>query len=279
MDFTHFIITRYNVKLEGWGWDHDISGAATLDESWLKHRYDLFMKYCVPSVATQSCSDFEWLIYISPDTPDEYLQKFNALTSKYPHFSFRPVNGYDESMDDIRRSLSSAKTPYVITPRLDNDDGLGKEYVAHVQRHFVKEDKVIINFLHGNGYDVNRSVLTSMYHMCMNHFTSLIEIRSPDVSNISVRGFAHDDPPSEMKFINLDDKHAWLKIFHDRNLKSQLFGYPVFQSRLHEYFGLHPRDLHVNVGNTLAYSASWLADGVKRKIFRTKKSKVANKAS
>jgi hypothetical protein len=278
MDFTHFIITRYNVRLEGWGWDHDLSGGATLDHSWLRHRYNLFMKYCVPSVIVQTSSGFQWLIYISPDTPLDYVQKFNTLASQYSHFSFRAVQGHEECMVDIRRTLASAKTPYVITTRLDNDDGLGKDYVANVQAHFVREDKIILNFLQGHGYDVNRSVFTSMHHMRMNHFTSLIEARSPDGSNISVRGFAHDDPPADMKFINLDNKHAWLKIFHERNLKSALFGYPVFQNKLHHSYGLAAEDLHINIGNTWAYAALWLADGIKRKIFRTKKKIIARKA-
>lgn len=62
MSIKHFIATRFNLKIEEWNTAKD--GSVVLTEKWLEERFNLFEKYCFPSVANQSIKNFYWLIFL-----------------------------------------------------------------------------------------------------------------------------------------------------------------------------------------------------------------------
>ncbi len=49
--FQRYIITRFNLKVEAWTTTKNDQKVRT--EDWLKHRFELFEKYCLPSVVNQ----------------------------------------------------------------------------------------------------------------------------------------------------------------------------------------------------------------------------------
>ncbi len=262
--FKHFLITRYNVPLEGW--ELDKSGIYTRDDAWMEHRFQLFKKYCVPTILAQSEDDFTWLIYCDRNTSQVYLDNMNSLIKSIPNAMIRLTGGYHECLSDIDGLLSKAETPFVITSRLDNDDGLGIHYIRIIQQNFIAQNGVILNLLNGHGYNVIRHVTTEMYNIRNNHFSSLIERNNSAGGHISIRGFQHDNPPADFVIRNLPEKNAWLKIFHERNLKSSPFGYPVFRHKFFEWYGLNSSNTSVSVPNTILYSLWWLAVGLFRKL-------------
>src|SRR4051812_22439143 len=69
--FRHYIITRYNLDING---RPDLApNSQCLEASWLEDRLQLFRSICVPSVASQTSKNFTWLILIHPKTPAEYV--------------------------------------------------------------------------------------------------------------------------------------------------------------------------------------------------------------
>ena len=265
--FTHYLITRYNVPLEGW--EVDKEGISTRDGAWLSHRLSLFTKYCIPTVVAQTEKNFTWLIYCAKNTPEDALKEIYNSLHVIPHSEIRLVTGYHDCMADIDQTLSKAATPFVITSRLDNDDGIGKDYIKMVQKHFIPYDGTILNLLHGHGYHPLNKVSTLLWNMQMNHFTSLIEKTKPGGGHMSIRGFQHHSPPSHFQLIDLPVKNAWLKIFHERNLKSSIFGYPNFMISLKKLYGIEKNDSEININHTIRYLIWWLRDGYKRKIKRS----------
>lgn len=260
-NFSHYIITRYNVPYDGW--TRDASGSSTKSIEWLSHRYDLFIKYCFPSIVGQTNQHFKWLIYVDIHTDHLYVSKLRDSLSKFPHFELRVTNDYQTCMKDIKRTLSLSPTEFVITSRVDNDDALGIHYVDRVQQQFNGQPDTLLNFLNGNGYAINYGVITGMYNIIHNHFTSLIERRKQDESNISVLGFPHDDPPGNIQVINVDAEHSWLKIFHDRNLKSKVFGYPIFHKTLYRAYNIDKNNFKNHLTNTLFYIFQRLYNRIK----------------
>ncbi len=263
-EFHHFIITRYNVKLDGW--EKDIKGNSTQGRSWGNHRFELFVRYCMPSLVHQTDDNFHWLIYIDHETDCDLVSQLQNVLRPYPSFEIRKVSGYHDCMHDIDKTLTNTQSKYVITTRLDNDDGLGVEYIRMVHAHFKPEDKLLLNFLHGHGYDMNQQIFTRIINMHKNHFSSLIEQRRNEGGHLSVRGFPHDNPPNDLRIQNIDWDNSWLKVFHDRNLKSILFGYPLFFSDAYNSYGVKSNDLAINRIQTLLYSFPWLINGLKRKM-------------
>ncbi|HUR30803.1 MAG TPA: glycosyltransferase [Saprospiraceae bacterium] len=266
--FTHYLITRYNVPIPGFQMDR--SGVTTRDEKWLQHRFELFQKFCLPSVIHQSNKDFQWLIYVDRETPEKYYIQIKEVIHHQPNIQLYQVSDHKECLLHIDQFLTQSITPFVITSRLDNDDALGLQFIQTVQKNFIEKDKVILNLLHGVGLDYRRKIVTFLYNMRNNHFTSLIELKKNEGGHITVRGFQHDEVPDDYTVINIPSRYSWLKVFHDRNVKSSTFGYPIIHRVLEERFGLQKNTLKSRIPNTVAYSFWWLADGIKRKIFRIK---------
>jgi len=262
--FTHYLITRYNVPLEGW--ETDKSGGSTRDTAWLVHRMELFKNYCLPSIIAQTEQNFLWLIYCDEATPIPILEILQKSIGTIKNATVRLTSGYHACILDIDYLLAQSNTPYVITSRVDNDDSLGIHYIKTVQRHFIPQNGVILNLLHGHGYNVSKRIGTKLYNIRNNHFSSLIEKTRSEGGHISIRGFQHDNPPAEFIIQNIQNDNSWLKVFHERNLKSNPFGYPVFRNKFFEWYGLKNKNITLSVLNTFQYSIGWLLTGIYRKI-------------
>jgi hypothetical protein len=263
--FTHYLITRYNVPIPGF--QKDRTGTTTRDEKWLQHRFEFFEKFCLPSVIHQSNTDFQWLIYMDRNTPDKFYEQVRKAIHNQSNIALFQVSDHKECLQHIDNVLKQALTPYVITSRLDNDDALGVAYIKTIQENFIEKDKVILNLLHGVGYNYEKQIVTFLYNMRNNHFTSLIERQKKEGGHVTVRGFQHDEVPEDYTVINIPTIYSWLKVFHDRNVKSRTFGYPSLNSTLKEKFGLNNHALKPVLINTIGYTFWWLGDGIKRKIF------------
>ena len=52
----HFLLTRFNLKLKEW--QTTKQGESVGSELWLTKRFELFRKYCLPSVKQQTNQNF-----------------------------------------------------------------------------------------------------------------------------------------------------------------------------------------------------------------------------
>jgi hypothetical protein len=249
--FTHYLITRFNVPIEQW--DKDKAGNIVRDQVWARERNDLFRKYCVPTILHQSNQAFQWLIYMDVQTNPSDLETIRKELSHVKNAELRFVTSMQDLLGDLRKVLSAVETDYVITSRLDNDDGLGREYMQQIQNAFSPDDMTLINMLHGVLYDADTHIQTMVRNARLNHFTSLIEKRHPDQQCLTVLGFSHTQPPEDCKVVNLDADHAWLKIIHGRNLNSRIKGRPVLISRILPFYNVPKEDLPVSIPHTLSY--------------------------
>ncbi|MEP6646766.1 MAG: glycosyltransferase [Saprospiraceae bacterium] len=249
--FTHYLVTRFNVPVEGW--NKDKGGQPILDETWMKHRLSLFKTYCMPTIQHQTTKNFQWIIYCDKNTSAAYMKQIEDWIKNIPAKSVRQVSDLTELMSDLRKLISKTDTPFVITTRLDNDDGLGRNTMQIIQEHFKEKDLLLLNFLSGIVYDTRIKVITEIKKGQQNHYTSLIEMRKPAEQMITVLGFAHDNPPPAIMIENLSAKSAWLKIIHEKNMKSRLKGKPVFKSNSNYFEAIPNSKFPLSHLNTLKY--------------------------
>ena len=66
-NYSHFIITRFNLNL----YAQDKHDLPTRTDRWLEHRFEVFERYCLPSVAAQTSGNFTWLCLFDAATPDD----------------------------------------------------------------------------------------------------------------------------------------------------------------------------------------------------------------
>ena len=71
----HYLITRFNLKKTNWNPRWKINQQLALSDEWLKYRFELFEKYCFPSVYNQSNQNFTWCVFFDIKTPDYYKER------------------------------------------------------------------------------------------------------------------------------------------------------------------------------------------------------------
>lgn len=267
--FTHYLITRFNVPVKNW--DKDKAGNRVLDQAWLDERIGLFTKFCLPTIENQLNQNFTWLIFCDINTPAEYLDNIQQSVRSIPGASLRLVSHFDHLMVDLRQLLAEDPSPFLITSRVDNDDGLGPQFIKDVQAHFATEDKLIINFTKGVLYDTTKRILTEIQLSQFNHYGSLIEENKSGYQLMTVMGFPHDRPRNGYKVLNIRSRYAWLKIIHDRNMSSKTNGIPLRNKQIVSIFNLRPNDLAQSWYATLIYAISRVVSRVGRKLFPNQK--------
>ena len=247
--FTHYLVTRFNVPIEAW--PEDKNGHRVLDDAWMSDRLYLFSAYCVPSVRNQANQNFKWIIYCDITTPEFTRNMISGTLHDLHSASIRFVKSMPDMLQDLKEILHQSSTPYVITTRLDNDDVISRDFTGTIQQHFVAKDKYIINLEGGFFYDPGHQVLTSMRIPDCNNFISLVE-SSGSQKLYSVFGFPHTQVPEDIKIIGVDEGMHWIRIVHDRNIRSELKGRPVWvvPNNLMKTFGFQ---ISISVVNTFRY--------------------------
>ena len=80
MIFEHFIITRFNLPI----YNRTKAGSvSSIDIEYLRQRFDIFERYCMPSIQQQSCQNFKWLVLFDENTPLEFKNRVLYLHNKY----------------------------------------------------------------------------------------------------------------------------------------------------------------------------------------------------
>ncbi len=250
--FTHYLVTRFNVPVNNW--NKDKVGQTTLDDAWMQHRLTLFTRYCVPTIRTQTEHRFHWIIYCDINTKTGDLEQIESAVSIVPGAMVRKVSHPEEMLADLKQLIANAPTQYVITSRVDNDDGLGINYVKIIHEHFKEKDKLLLNFTGGILYDPDKKVMTQMKSSQRNHYTSLVEEKNNAMGLLTVLGFPHDNPPPGITIENIPGNGNWLKIIHQRNVKSQLKGKPIFFLNKNYFGGIDINNFQISLPNTIIYS-------------------------
>ena len=77
MTFKHFILTRFNLPIfQPKVGEKKVSH---LDEEYLNYRFDLFERFCLPSVKGQTCQDFRWFVLFDAATPAVFRNRIGSL--------------------------------------------------------------------------------------------------------------------------------------------------------------------------------------------------------
>ena len=66
-----FVFTRFNLKL----WKENKYGVDTRTKEWTESRFDLFEKYCFPSMKSQTNKDFMWICMFADDTEPTFVER------------------------------------------------------------------------------------------------------------------------------------------------------------------------------------------------------------
>ena len=81
MTFEHYIVTRFNLPI----FQAKVGGESSksCDRAYLQYRFDLFEKYCMPSIVNQTCQNFKWLVLFDANTPQTFKDRAWELHAGY----------------------------------------------------------------------------------------------------------------------------------------------------------------------------------------------------
>lgn len=134
-NYHHVLLTRFNVL-----WSDKVPFRGR-DPQWLEDRFELFDRYCFPSVMGQTCQNFVWFVFFDSQTPEPFMSRVAQYTQRYPRFVPIFVDRFSaEVFVTALGERGFLERDYIVTSRVDNDDALAKDYIHRVQRWVTKKD-------------------------------------------------------------------------------------------------------------------------------------------
>lgn len=219
--YHHYIITRFNLRREGW--DTARNGSLVLTEDWLSNRFILFEKFCFASMQNQTNKNFSWLVFFDINTPEKYRQKAMDYNLSLPNFQPYFINGMPEFLPSIQNEIRKNIRPYTISSRLDNDDCVSKNFINEIQVNFEKLNFLVLDFPDGYTLQINPSIKIGKRKQLFNPFISIIE-KSEQAKSVWQRE-AHSSWKKEKNLKRINDKRIWMSVIHFENKKNKYEGY------------------------------------------------------
>lgn len=220
----HFILTRFNLVI----WRQDKEGCPVRTPEWLEHRFLLFERYCLPSIKSQTCKDFEWIVLFDNETPEHYKDKIVGYQKECPQLV--PVFVKQESgrrFAQIFRNtvVQRLNAERVITTYLDNDDALNKRFVEDIQQRMSSlADGTFLYYTDGLQYYTDYKYLMRI-HYPRNHFVSVIESGNPLLLR-TIYGFGSHYYIKKIKGVRIEyvkDLPMWCEVIHQKNMGNDAY--------------------------------------------------------
>lgn len=213
-----YILTRFNLRL----WPHDKWGKETQTPEWLAHRFELFEKYCLPSVAAQTCKDFVWVTLMDEGTPEEYKARMEQFRELCPQLTpvYVPAKNSRNFQGVFRNYVRKhASGERVITTYFDNDDALNVSFVEETLSRLSDAPAQTFLYYDGGVQYLPSLGLSNRIKDLKNHFVSVVEDVSDGVMTIYGFGshsYIENVPGANVIHSSLPEP-MWCEVAHGRN--------------------------------------------------------------
>jgi hypothetical protein len=214
----HVLLTRFNLP--------SVSAESIIraKDGWLQQRVELFERYCLPSVSSQTNKEFHWIIYFDPDSPEwlmRWIREQRPLGLYQPFF--RSSVSRAELCADIRTVVGPPRDE-LITTNLDNDDGLATDFIDRIQLAGRKGERTALYIAQGLIKSENRLY---SFKDPRNAFCSVRETWN---SPITCWSNWHNLLGENLPVIEIGGKPGWLQVIHGRNVSNRIRGKRVCSS-------------------------------------------------
>ena len=270
-ELQHFILTRFNVLL----WNKAKDGRKVRTTRWLEHRFQLFEKYCLPSVKNQTLQKFEWIVLFDSMTPDSFKERIEGYQKECPQSRsvfVEPENGW--RFAEIFRSeiVKRLKSKRVLTTYLDNDDALNVSFVEDLQRRALTVSYgTFINYDDGYQYYADDKFMMRV-HYPTNHFVSVVE-KGESATLKGVFGFGSHATIEKIKGVKIEcvkNLRMWCEVVHEKNMMNDAKFLTVYMVKdedlLRNNFAVDD-DVRYGIG---IYVCRFLPRYIKTFVWRTK---------
>lgn len=226
----HFFLTRFNILL----WREDKEGNKVRTTKWLEHRFKLFEKYCLPSIKSQTCQGFDWIVLFDNTTPERFKERIENYQKECPQLVpvyVKPEGGRffaqifrDEVVKRLSPNLSlddnQNNRVRVLTTYLDNDDALNVRFVEDLQqRALTAKDGTFFYYDKGYQYYTEDQFLLQINYP-RNHFVSVVECGNPSTVK-GIFGYGRHyylDKIEGATIEHIKTESMWCEVVHEKNM-------------------------------------------------------------
>jgi len=218
--YQHYLITRFNLKKEGWNTSKN--NIPVLTEEWLERRFNLFENFCFPSVKSQNNQNFTWLVYFDVDTPQVFKDRILGLSMGYAKFQPRYVENMQAFVPSIQKELQKSTSKHIISTRIDNDDCIAYNFIKDIQDRFIETKHQAFDYADGYTLQISPDFRLGKKRQLWNPFISLIEENNQPQS---VWQKSHADWKLDPLVKRINNKRLWMSIIHQENKVNEFTGY------------------------------------------------------
>lgn len=224
-DVDHILLTRFNLPSKG------AESFVRSRDGWLRSRMELFERYCLPSVASQTVKSFNWVIYFDPQSPEWLKTKVRQLaeTSVFTPI-YRAEVSRQELLQDLRE-VSGAKHANLMTTNLDNDDGLALDFVQRLQEIPAGPLPTAVFLVHGLIRSDQRIYLRT------DRSNAFCSVREDWSSAQTCWATWHNLLRTSMDVIEVGGGPAWLQVIHGANVSNRIRGRRISAAPYRPTFG------------------------------------------
>lgn len=266
--FRHVLMTRFNLATPG----REFS--IRTQPGWLEGRFELFERYCLPSVAAQTRRAFDWIIYFDVDTPQVFKDRIVALQEVFPFRAYYtplfPETGWRDSI----RSELDPQEGLLLTTRLDSDDALAVDFFERLHAEIAAKGHAPGAYNFQQGLIRSGPAMYQMAHDC-NPFFSYLEPNAGDFR--TAPSIHHMRIADAGPVFQIAGAPAWMQVIHDTNVSNKVRGWRVAPSPALEasfppetVAGLAPLSLVERVSEAVLGPARALRDALVAMIPRKK---------
>ena len=275
MNARHFVLTRFNLRLQSYLGRYLNGQWRGGDEQYLRRRFDLFERYCLPSMSRQK-SPFRWLVFFSDLTPEPFKARARSYSESCKGYEAvfvddaTPLDGdaMIRALDGAIAQRAEPDADYIILSRIDNDDAFNVNalgWIRDVAERVAENespDRFYVVMPYGNAF-IEKGGFTQDYTWDWNHFPTLV-CRRGVVDNPFSRQHARIGS-SGIPVYRVDCRHAWLEIVNGTNVTNDLRVYcrPQFMSsrQLQDLFAIQVKT------SRLGFALFWLTRYLPARIF------------
>ena len=214
----HFVLTRFNIAAGS------LPHGSGLDRAWLSSRFQLFERFCLPAMRTQTASA-RWLVFFDARTPPELLDRINAYEPQVPGLEVVLVDGElsDIRIADLVRARLDEADGLLCTTRLDNDDAISRTFLARIQAAASRTDPpAFLNFPFGYQWHDGAVYL---FAELRNPFVSFVERPVPGERPQTVMcDLAHHDIGRVAPVRQTLATAQWVQVIHEENVANVVRG-------------------------------------------------------
>jgi hypothetical protein len=206
----------------------------------MQHRWELFETFTVPSIAAQTCADFDWVVLFHRDSPLWLHDRAqNVDVSCRLHCSFDVLDPAFQDLDSGLAVLRDPSYDVILTLNLDSDDALHRTAVERLRTGYEADQMAHELLVFDTGYRYDRlSQRLEFSHTKASPF--LAKINMPPFSRPLAVGGNH---------VHALQKHTWCDISH---------GDPLWAQVIH----------HSNVLNRISSTPSFLSQSLSQHVLR-----------